>query len=70
MREKEGSRGFPATTIINVTANISYSALVKSENVIGYPKNFQESFAFHREAAIFLQNCGIKLILCNYGEIP
>lgn len=37
--------------------------------MLGYPKNFQENIAFHREAAIFLQNCSIKLILHNYGAV-
>lgn len=50
--------------------NVSYSALVKWDNITGYLKNFQASIAFHRETATFLQNCSIPLIFHSYGAIP
>lgn len=40
-------------------------ALVKCENPLSYPQNFKEGIAFHKEAAIFLQNCSTKLIPYN-----
>lgn len=44
--------------------------LVKYENPLSYPQSFKEGIVFHREAAIFLQNCSIKLIPHSYVAIP